>query len=69
MEIVPSTFDEDLPHTEFADNLGAYASATAEEKGLQVYKRLVEESLVPGAAEAPDLVISGVLRAPEQVHD
>ncbi|GAA97741.1 uncharacterized protein L969DRAFT_97445 [Mixia osmundae IAM 14324] len=55
-EIIPSTFSENLPHDSFADDelgLGAYAVATASEKALEVYLRLVEQS----PEDAPDLVI------------
>ncbi|KAH7099027.1 Maf/Ham1 [Auriculariales sp. MPI-PUGE-AT-0066] len=51
-EIVPSEFAEDLPHTAF-DNLYEYATATATEKAVEVYKQLVNES----PDHPPDMVI------------
>ena len=56
-EIVPSTFPELLSHADYADNLGTYASATATEKAVEVYTRLVEESTASGS-DPPDLVIA-----------
>ena len=57
-EIIPSTFEEKLPHSEYADNLGTYASATAQEKGIEVYTKLVKQSLQDPSIDPPDLVIS-----------
>ena len=54
-EIVPSTFDELLPHSDFAEELGAYAAATSAEKAIEVFTRLVQEN---PAADPPDLIIS-----------
>ena len=52
-EVVASTFNETLPHGQFADELSQYAVATATEKAVEVYTRLVEQS--PDAP--PDMVI------------
>ncbi|KIJ52432.1 hypothetical protein M422DRAFT_156460 [Sphaerobolus stellatus SS14] len=51
-EIVPSTFEENLPHSEFP-NVYEYPVSTATEKAVEVYRRLVEED----PEDAPDLVI------------
>ncbi|KAF8501255.1 Maf-like protein [Gautieria morchelliformis] len=51
-EVVPSTFDEDLSHSSF-DNVYEYPVATATEKAVEVYERLVREQPEDG----PDLVI------------
>ncbi|KAF8588236.1 Maf-like protein [Ramaria rubella] len=51
-EIVPSSFKEDLPHSSF-DNVYEYPVATATEKAVEVYERLVLEQ----PADPPDLVI------------
>ena len=51
---MPSTFAETLPHGQFADDLGQYAVATATEKAVEVYTRLVEQS-----PEAPPDVVIG----------
>ncbi|WVQ83550.1 septum formation protein Maf [Cryptococcus sp. DSM 104549] len=53
-EIVPSTFAEDLPHSRFEGHLADYPIATAAEKGMEVYERLVKENEM----DPPDLVIS-----------
>ncbi|CED82544.1 Predicted nucleic acid-binding protein ASMTL [Phaffia rhodozyma] len=53
-EIVPSTFEEDLPHDQYREDLSAYPTATAGEKGREVYERLVREN----PEDAPELVIS-----------
>lgn len=39
-EIVPSTFEEDLPHTDFED-VHEYPVATATHKAVEVYQRLL----------------------------
>ncbi|KAF8517678.1 Maf-like protein [Hysterangium stoloniferum] len=51
-EVVPSLFKEDLPHSLF-NNVYEYPVATATEKAVEVYERLVQES----PDDAPDLVI------------
>jgi len=51
-EIVPSTFEENLPFSSFQD-IHEYPVATATQKAVEVYERLVREN--PG--DAPDLVI------------
>ncbi|KAK1920810.1 inosine triphosphate pyrophosphatase-like protein [Papiliotrema laurentii] len=53
-EIVPSTFAENLPHGDFAGRLGDYPIATAGEKAIEVYERLVRQD----DRNPPDLVIS-----------
>lgn len=53
-EIVPSTFDELLAHSDYAADLSQYAAGTASEKGLEVYRRLVDAD----PEDPPDLVIS-----------
>ncbi|RXK38823.1 septum formation protein Maf [Tremella mesenterica] len=52
-EIVPSTFAEDLPKSQF-ESLADYPVATAGEKATEVYERLVREN----PHDPPDLVIS-----------
>ncbi|KAF8754185.1 Maf-like protein [Rhizoctonia solani] len=52
-EIVPSKFAEDLPHDEFS-NVYEYPVATATEKAVEVYVRMVEEN----ADDPPSLVIA-----------
>lgn len=39
-EVVPSTFEETLPHSSFED-LHEYPVATASEKAVEVYERLI----------------------------
>ncbi|KZT40005.1 Maf/Ham1 [Sistotremastrum suecicum HHB10207 ss-3] len=51
-EIVPSNFKEDLAHSSFAD-VHEYPVATATQKAVEVYERLVTEQPEDG----PDLVI------------
>ncbi|KAJ3525939.1 hypothetical protein NM688_g8327 [Phlebia brevispora] len=51
-EIVPSTFDEDLDHSQFED-VHEYPVATATQKAVEVYQRLVAEN----PDDPPDLVI------------
>ncbi|KAH8118185.1 Maf-like protein [Phellopilus nigrolimitatus] len=51
-EIVPSTFEETLPQNSFED-VHEYAVATATQKAVEVYERLVSEN----PDDAPDLVI------------
>lgn len=53
-EIIPSTFNELLPHSDYAADLGQYAAATSTEKALEVYTRLVKAD----PDDAPDLVIA-----------
>ncbi len=43
-EVVPSTFDEDLPHAQFED-VHEYPVATATYKAVEVYQRLVVSML------------------------
>ncbi|KAI0703845.1 Maf/Ham1 [Cytidiella melzeri] len=52
-EIVPSTFEEDLPHHEFED-VHEYPVATATQKAVEVYQRLLHAD----PDDAPDLVIA-----------
>ncbi|PSS34034.1 hypothetical protein EW026_g1045 [Hermanssonia centrifuga] len=52
-EVVPSTFDEDLPHAQFED-VHEYPVATATYKAVEVYQRLVAAQ----PDDAPDLVIA-----------
>ncbi|KAH8094498.1 Maf/Ham1 [Cristinia sonorae] len=52
-EIVPSIFDEDLPHSSF-ENVHEYPVATATHKAVEVYERLVRDD----PDDAPDLVIA-----------
>ncbi|KIJ62964.1 hypothetical protein HYDPIDRAFT_93440 [Hydnomerulius pinastri MD-312] len=51
-EIIPSTFNENLPFSSF-DQIHEYPVATATQKAVEVYQRLVEED----PDDAPDLVI------------
>ena len=44
-EVVPSTFEETLPHNSFED-LHEYPVATATQKAVEVYKRLVVRLLI-----------------------
>lgn len=53
-DIVPSTFDECLPHSDFAHDLSQYAVATATEKAVEVYRRLVQTQ----PEDAPDVLIA-----------
>ncbi|KAK4685448.1 hypothetical protein P7C73_g4703, partial [Tremellales sp. Uapishka_1] len=53
-EIIPSTFAENLPHASYAGNLADYPIATAGEKALEVYERL----MVLDDRDPADLVIS-----------
>ncbi|KAJ7503267.1 inosine triphosphate pyrophosphatase-like protein [Mycena galericulata] len=52
-EIIPSTFEEDLPVSSF-ENIHEYPVATATHKAIEVYERLVETDPENG----PDLVIA-----------
>ncbi|KAG8899613.1 hypothetical protein FRB99_006533 [Tulasnella sp. 403] len=52
-EIVPSTFEETLPHSEFP-NVYEYPVSTAAEKAVEVYERLVKQDI----ENPPDLVIA-----------
>ncbi|KXN88310.1 N-acetylserotonin O-methyltransferase-like protein [Leucoagaricus sp. SymC.cos] len=52
-DIVPSTFEENLPSSSFAD-IHEYPVATASHKAVEVYERLVGED----PDNAPDLVIA-----------
>ncbi|KIK05911.1 hypothetical protein K443DRAFT_90333 [Laccaria amethystina LaAM-08-1] len=52
-DIVPSTFEENLPVSSFA-NIHEYPVATATHKAVEVYERLVEQD----PDHAPDLVIA-----------
>ncbi|KAK2462471.1 hypothetical protein APHAL10511_005441 [Amanita phalloides] len=52
-DIVPSTFEENLPPSEFPD-IHEYPVATASHKAVEVYERLVRED----PDNAPDLVIA-----------
>ncbi|KAG8967365.1 hypothetical protein FRC03_010110 [Tulasnella sp. 419] len=52
-ETIPSTFNEDLPHSDFP-NVYEYPVATATQKGLEVYERLVLQD----PESPPDLVIA-----------
>ncbi|PCH42688.1 Maf-like protein [Wolfiporia cocos MD-104 SS10] len=51
-EIIPSTFEENLPVSSFED-IHEYPVATASHKAVEVYERLVQEN----PDDAPDLVI------------
>ena len=65
-EVVPSTFKEDLPKSEFiGDGVFEYPVHTASCKALEVYERLVNDS----PANPPDLVIGAdtVVVANEQI--
>ncbi|CUA75991.1 hypothetical protein RSOLAG22IIIB_01995 [Rhizoctonia solani] len=55
-EIIPSKFGENLPHDEFS-NVYEYPVATATEKAVEVYRRLVEQD----PEDPPSLVIAGAL--------
>ncbi|KJA25077.1 hypothetical protein HYPSUDRAFT_65027 [Hypholoma sublateritium FD-334 SS-4] len=64
-DVVPSTFEEDLDISEFAEP-HEYPVATATHKAVEVYERLVAET----PDQAPDLVIAAdtvVLTHPQQV--
>ncbi|EDR04082.1 uncharacterized protein LACBIDRAFT_320156 [Laccaria bicolor S238N-H82] len=52
-DIVPSTFEENLPVSSFAD-IHEYPVATATHKAVEVYERLVEQD----PDHAPDLVVA-----------
>lgn len=55
-EIVPSTFKEDLPKSDFTgDAAFEYPVETSARKALEVFERLMEES----PEDPPDLVIGG----------
>ncbi|CAE7170485.1 unnamed protein product [Rhizoctonia solani] len=70
-EIVPSKFEENLPHDEFS-NVYEYPVATATEKAVEVYRRLVEQdpedppSLVIGA---DTVVLTKIPEAGLTIHD
>ncbi|KAG8793691.1 hypothetical protein FRC12_001933 [Ceratobasidium sp. 428] len=70
-EVVPSNFAEDLPHDHF-ENVYEYPVATALEKAVEVYIRMVEQhpedppSLVIGA---DTVVLSKAEAAGSNVHD
>ncbi|KAG9016392.1 hypothetical protein FRB93_010641 [Tulasnella sp. JGI-2019a] len=53
-DIVPSTFKETLPHSDFPV-LYEYPVSTATEKAVEVYERLIKED----PENPPDLVIGG----------
>lgn len=68
---MPSTFEEDLPHTDFED-VHEYPVATATHKAVDVYNSLLASNLSGGTHmspnmavqranpdDAPDLVIAG----------
>ncbi|KAG9103531.1 hypothetical protein FRC06_010107 [Ceratobasidium sp. 370] len=70
-EVVPSKFGEDLPHDHF-ENVYEYPVATASEKAIEVYIRMVEKD----PEDPPSLVIGAdtvVLSKPEaagsNIHD
>lgn len=53
-EIIPSTFEENLPKSEFVGAAAyEYPAETAAKKAIEVYKRLVEQC----PDDPPDLVI------------
>ncbi|CAD6582013.1 MAG: hypothetical protein TREMPRED_003155 [Tremellales sp. Tagirdzhanova-0007] len=54
-EIIPSTFAEDLPKSSFHGRLADYPIATAGEKAMEVYERLIKID----DKNPADLVISG----------
>ncbi|KAJ9120058.1 hypothetical protein QFC22_002955 [Naganishia vaughanmartiniae] len=54
-EVIPSTFPENLPHSDFAHAPSEYPVATSQEKAMEVYQRLLAED----PQTAPGLVISG----------
>lgn len=57
-EIVPSTFEEDLPKSEFVGEAAfEYPVETSARKALEVFERLMKES----PDDPPDLVIGGEL--------
>lgn len=53
-EIIPSNFEEDLPKSMFEGRLADYPVATAGEKAMEVYERLMKEN----EADPAQLVIS-----------
>lgn len=53
-EIVPSTFEEDLPHGEFED-VHEYPVATATHKAVEVYERLLVSVAMHGTRTSPDI--------------
>ncbi|KAI5453730.1 hypothetical protein NCC49_005545 [Naganishia albida] len=53
-DIIPSTFAENLPHGSYSNALAEYPIATAGEKAMEVYERLMREDEMT----APELVIS-----------
>ncbi|MBW0516490.1 hypothetical protein O181_056205 [Austropuccinia psidii MF-1] len=58
-QVIPSNFNEDLPHHQFEDSLSPnskslnYVAATASEKAIEVYSKVLKQS----PDQAPDLVI------------
>ncbi|CCO30513.1 N-acetylserotonin O-methyltransferase-like protein Short=ASMTL [Rhizoctonia solani AG-1 IB] len=70
-EIVPSKFAEDLPHDEFS-NVYEYPVATATEKAVEVYVRMVEENPddPPSLVIAADtVVLTKIASAGSNIHD
>ncbi|CAE6399479.1 unnamed protein product [Rhizoctonia solani] len=70
-EIIPSNFGENFPHDEFS-NVYEYPVATATEKAVEVYRRLVEQD----PEDPPSLVIAAdtvvLTKVPEAgltIHD
>lgn len=58
-EVVPSTFEEDLPKSDFrGDAAYEYPVETSAKKALEVFERLMDES----PDDPPDLVIAGMSR-------
>lgn len=57
VEVIPSTFAEDLPHGDYAEDLAQYPVATATEKALEVYKRLIDDDRPPDLVIGADSVI------------
>lgn len=60
-EVVPSTFAEDLPKSEYTDEgVYEYPVETCARKAVEVWQRLVREDVasVPDAKPAPDLIIA-----------
>ncbi|PWN30913.1 Maf-like protein [Jaminaea rosea] len=56
-EIIPSTFEEDLPKSSFAGEKAIqYPAETAAHKALEVYQRLLKED--PDAERPPDMVLA-----------
>ncbi|KAJ9103776.1 hypothetical protein QFC21_002238 [Naganishia friedmannii] len=53
-DIVPSTFPENLPHGSYSNAYAEYPIATAGEKAMEVYERLIRKD----EENAPELVIS-----------